>query len=200
MAAQVNGLELGYHDPRGSSGMALVYATSPRGACHNQSDYFMVDMGQSIDELGIEFISRQAGAEKAGFVATHQDWVTAGNALVMCVLANVPPQMVSDLCSAATGYDLTIKEMLAIGERTWNLKRVINNRLGVSRANDRLPKHLMTPLKGGGSAGYVPPIEEMLVAYYGARGWDSKTGKPKRERLKKLGLNWVVADVWEDRE
>jgi aldehyde:ferredoxin oxidoreductase len=34
-AVQVNGLEVPYHDPRGFSGMALVYATSPRGACHN---------------------------------------------------------------------------------------------------------------------------------------------------------------------
>ncbi|MGZ6317124.1 MAG: aldehyde ferredoxin oxidoreductase family protein, partial [Anaerolineales bacterium] len=36
-AVQVNGLEVAYHDPRGVSGMALSYATSPRGACHNQS-------------------------------------------------------------------------------------------------------------------------------------------------------------------
>jgi aldehyde:ferredoxin oxidoreductase len=34
-AVQVNGLEVAYHDPRGASGMAIVYATSPRGACHN---------------------------------------------------------------------------------------------------------------------------------------------------------------------
>lgn len=27
-AAQVNGLEVAYHDPRGASGMALAYATS----------------------------------------------------------------------------------------------------------------------------------------------------------------------------
>jgi aldehyde:ferredoxin oxidoreductase len=196
MAAQVNGLELGYHDPRGSSGMALVYATSPRGACHNQSDYFMVDMGQSIDELGIDFIDRQAGAEKAAYVARHQDWVTIGNALVICVLANVPPQMVADLTGAATGYDMTVEEMLEIGERGWNLKRAINNRLGVGRSNDRLPRHLMTPLEGGGSADYVPPLEEMLAAYYEARAWDPDTGRPVPERLEKLGLSWIIPHIW----
>ena len=46
-AMQVNGLEIPYHDPRGASGMAIVYATSPRGACHNQSDYFLVEIGQT---------------------------------------------------------------------------------------------------------------------------------------------------------
>ena len=44
-AVQVNGLEVAYHDPRGVSGMALSYATSPRGACHNQSDYFFGGLG-----------------------------------------------------------------------------------------------------------------------------------------------------------
>ncbi|HEX7975926.1 MAG TPA: aldehyde ferredoxin oxidoreductase C-terminal domain-containing protein [Anaerolineales bacterium] len=45
-AVEVNNLEVAYHDPRAATGMALVYATSPRGACHNQSDYFFVDVGQ----------------------------------------------------------------------------------------------------------------------------------------------------------
>jgi aldehyde:ferredoxin oxidoreductase len=54
-AVQVNGLEVAYHDPRGVSGMALSYATSPRGACHNQSDYFFVDWGHTYDEIGIDF-------------------------------------------------------------------------------------------------------------------------------------------------
>ncbi|HKG55120.1 MAG TPA: aldehyde ferredoxin oxidoreductase family protein, partial [Anaerolineales bacterium] len=52
-AVQVNGLEVAYHDPRGVSGMALSYATSPRGACHNQSDYFFVDFGHTQESLGI---------------------------------------------------------------------------------------------------------------------------------------------------
>ena len=56
-AVQVNGLEVAYHDPRGVSGMALSYATSPRGACHNQSDYFFVDWGIRKKQIGIEYMS-----------------------------------------------------------------------------------------------------------------------------------------------
>jgi len=59
----------------GHRGMALVYATSPRGACHNQSDYFMVDgLGHTMEEIGVELFGRFAGAEKAANVARHQDW------------------------------------------------------------------------------------------------------------------------------
>jgi len=62
-AVQVNGLEVAYHDPRGASGMALVYATSPRGACHNQSDYFLVDVGQVEPTLGMDYYIRHGQSE-----------------------------------------------------------------------------------------------------------------------------------------
>jgi aldehyde:ferredoxin oxidoreductase len=197
MAAQVNGLETAYHDPRGSSGMALVYATSPRGACHNQSDYFMVDtLGHTAETLGITLFDRHAGAEKAANVARHQDWRTVANSLVMCLFANVEPLAVVDLVRHATGHDLGLEDLLLSGERAWNLKRAINIRMGLRRENDRLPKHLLTALREGGSAGYVPPIDEMLEAYYRARGWDPATGRPTRAKLDDLGLEGVAADLW----
>ncbi len=187
-AVQVNGLEVAYHDPRGASGMALVYATSPRGACHNQSDYFMVDIGQADPSLGLAFFDRHAGAEKAANVARHQDWRTLGNALVMCQFANVEAAQVADLIRAATGFDCDLDALLTGGERAFNLKRLINLRLGLTHANDRLPKPLLQALEDGGAAGYVIPFEAMLSAYYAARGWDAE-GRPTAETRARLGLN-----------
>ena len=195
-AVQVNGMEVAYHDPRAVSGMALAYATSPRGACHNQSDYFFVDWGQAEESIGLQFFDRQAGAEKSANVAIHQNWRTVFNALVMCIFANVPPQTQVDLVNAACGYDLTIAEMMKIGERGWTIKRAINNRLGLTRANDKLPKALLEPYKEGGAAGYVIPFAEMLEAYYEARGWDKVTGKPSKEKLVELGLEDIARDLW----
>jgi aldehyde:ferredoxin oxidoreductase len=195
-AVQVNGLEVPYHDPRGVSGMALVYATSPRGACHYESDYFFVDMGQADAELGLEFYERQAGAEKAANVARHQDWRTLCNSLVMCMLANVPAETVVGLINSACGLDWRVSDMLRAGERGWNLKRAINNHLGLSRANDKLPKALLEPYPDGGAAGYKIPFEEMLAAYYAARGWDPATGRPSKEKLLALGLADVAHDLW----
>ncbi len=195
-AVQVNGLEVAYHDPRGVSGMALSYATSPRGACHNQSDYFFVDWGHSHEEIGIQFIERQAQAEKAANVARHQDWRTVFNAIVMCIFANVEPQMQVNLINAACGLDWSVEDMLTFGERSWNLKRAINNRLGLTSQNDILPKALLTPLTDGGSAGFAPDLTAMLSAYYQARGWDPVSGKPTREKLIQVGLEDVAADLW----
>ena len=195
-AVQVNGLEVAYHDPRGVSGMALVYATSPRGACHNKSDYFFVDWGQADPSLGLEFFDKHAGAEKAANVAHHQNWCSACDSLVMCIFGNIAPEMVAGLVNAACGYDLSVDDMLTCGERGWTLKRAINHRLGLTRLNDKLPKALLEPLADGPVAGFVPDLESMLLAYYSARGWDPETGKPTPEKLAELGLEWVAQDIW----
>jgi aldehyde:ferredoxin oxidoreductase len=191
-AVQVNGLEVAYHDPRGASGMAIVYATSPRGACHNQSDYFVVDIGQADPSLGLEFFGRQDGAAKAANVARHQDFRTVNNALVLCVFANVPPETMRDLVNAACGYNWSLEDLLRCGERAWNLKRLINLKLGLTRANDTLPQPLLRAYEDGGSAGYVIPFDEMIDAYYTARGWDAKTGCPLPEKMTVLYLDSLM--------
>ena len=193
-AVQVNGLEVPYHDPRGVSGIGLVYATSPRGACHNKSDYFFVDWGQADPALGLEYYDRQAGAEKAANVAHHQNWRSAVDSLVMCIFCNLSPELIADLVYAANGNKYRVDDLLMCGERGWNLKRVINHRLGLTRENDKLPKALLEPLGDGPVAGYVPDIQAMLIAYYASRGWDAQTGRPSPEKLAELGLEWVGED------
>ena len=195
-AVQVNGLEVAYHDPRGVSGMAISYATSPRGACHNQSDYFFVDWGHSHEEVGIDFIERHAQAEKAANVARHQDWRTVDNAIVMCIFANVETEEKVKLINAACGLNWSMADLMEFGERSWNLRRAINNRMGLTRANDKLPKALLEPFADGGSAGFVPDIQGMLSAYYQHRGWDPETGKPSRAKLLELDLEDVAQDLW----
>jgi aldehyde:ferredoxin oxidoreductase len=196
-AVQVNGLETAYHDPRGVSGMAISYATSPRGACHNQSDYFFVDWGHTHEDIGITYFDRHVHAEKAANVARHQDWRTLFNAIVMCIFANSDPQMQVRLINAACGYDWTVKDMMKCGERGWNIKRAINNRMGLTAGNDKLPKAMLTAFPDGGSAGYIPDIKAMLAAYYRARGWDAETGKPTPGKLAELGLTEIAKDLWD---
>lgn len=194
-AVQVNGLELPYHDPRGASGMALVYATSPRGACHNQSDYWAVDLGQVESSLGLEFYDRQGGAEKAANVAIHQNWRTVSNSLVMCIFANLEPQTVVDLINSGCGLNWDIPAMLRCGERGWNLKRVINHRLGLKGSDDRLPEPLLRAYSDSRD-GFAPDFAAMLEAYYLARGWDKETGYPTKSKLEELGLDFVIPELY----
>jgi aldehyde:ferredoxin oxidoreductase len=47
------------------------------------------------------------------------------------------------------------------------------------------------------AAGFAPDLGIMLSAYHEARGWDSETGKPSREKLLALGLEDVAKDLWD---
>ncbi len=197
-AVQVNGLEVPYHDPRGATGMGLVYATSPRGACHNQSDYFLVEFGQVETSIGLEVFDRHAGAEKAANVAIHQDWRTVNNALVMCLFSNVPPELLLELVNAACGLDWSLAELKRCGERGWNLKRAINNRLGLNRSHDRLPKAFSQPYDDArpGDENQPPDFGPMLEAYYEARGWDPQTGYPTKSKLEELSLEFAIPELY----
>jgi aldehyde:ferredoxin oxidoreductase len=192
LAVHVKGLEVPMHDPRAMTGMAIVYASGPRGACHNQGAYFMVEVGGSIDELGIPMTERLVDAGKAHHVARHQDLHTVNNCLVSCLLVPVKPSTMAALLTAATGMDYSLDEMMKAGERVWNLKRAINCRLGVTRADDKLPKLLLEALPTGGQEGHVPDMDLLMGEYYTARGWDPVTGKPTAEKLQALGLGFAV--------
>ena len=68
--------------------------------------------------------------------------------------------------------------------------------MGLTRENDKLPRAMLQPFPDGGSAGYVPDFQNMLNAYYEARGWDPKTGKPSREKLVVLDMEDIANDLW----
>ena len=195
LAIHVNGLDLPAHDPRAVSGMGLVYATSPRGACHMQGDMYTVDMGLTIAEAGILPGGRFQTRGKAAIVARVQDWRTLYNSIIMCEFVNPTAPVLAGLLSAATGLSSDIVTWQRAGERIFNLKRAINNRLGVCRGNDRLPQGLFIP-KQDGTGGRTPRMETLLADYYAVRQWDWATGKPDREKLVSLGLADVVEDLW----
>jgi aldehyde:ferredoxin oxidoreductase len=200
LAATVKKLEIPMHDPRAFYSTAISYATSPRGACHLRSDYFEVDMGSFEDkDLGIipgGPMDRFTLLKKGKMIAKHQNLMEVLNASVICsfLCSTVPSfksKQLSLLLTYATGWNISVATVNEIGERSFNIKRVINNGLGVSRKDDRLPQIVLEPLKSGGSASKTPKgeFEQALREYYQARKWNWDTGRPKPELLSRLGIN-----------
>ncbi|MCW5881627.1 MAG: aldehyde ferredoxin oxidoreductase family protein [Anaerolineae bacterium] len=196
LAVQVNGLEVAMHDPRAMTGMSLVYATSPRGACHNQGDMYWVELGRALGELGLDMLDRSSSEGKAFASARIQDWRSLYNSLIMCMFSNPDPHGVVGMLSAAIGREVSLPEGLFLGERAWNLKRIFNNRRGLSRHHDKLPKLLMEPMYVGGTEGVVPDFHAMLREYYDIRGWDWTSGRPTPAKLSQLGLDFALSELW----
>lgn len=190
-AIHVKGQEPPAYDVRGIKGMGLAFATSPRGACHLRSGAYGLELtGKWWKFSGVDrFSSKNKGTE----IKTMEDLMTVYDCLGVCkfsrhlfFLEGFPPIM-----EAVTGKKYTEDELLKVGERVNNLKKLINLREGFTRKDDSLPKRIMSePIPEGPAKGsYIKPeeLEEMLSDYYNARGWD-KEGAPTKEKLKELGI------------
>ena len=190
-AVEVKGLEAPMHDPRGFHGMGLAYVTSIRGACHLMHLALPVEQGISpFTEAGLqENYVGQTNEGKAEMIKLCEDLGLTLNSLVICefVAWTLSVNDLVEMVRVVTGFDFTLKDLLACGERTWLLKRGLGNMMGVRAKDDRLPERILTPLKEGAAAGSVPDVEKLLREYYEVRGLD-KNGKPKKEVLIKVGL------------
>jgi aldehyde:ferredoxin oxidoreductase len=194
MSATVRNLEIPMHDSRAFSGMAPIYALSPRGACHLQGDMYGVDIGQGPPgELDIHPGDRFENSEDKGRTAARsQAWRSVYNALTVCYFMNPKASQLLKGLNAATGWDYSLEELLIVGKRIFTLKRMLNIKLGSTGADDRLPDFMLTSLKDGGTLGFVPELEPLLAGAYKEHGWDPDTGVPKQETLEEFGLEGML--------
>ncbi len=195
----VKGLEAEMHDPRGWHGMGLAYGTSNRGACHSQSMNVHIEQGVTIyPELGLDKdFKGQESIGKAEMSVKSQNMAMVVNSAVIClfVMSCISMDDVADMLRTTTSFDYNKDKALETGERIWLLKRGINNLMGVSSADDALPKAIMTPLKNGAAAGSVPDMKLMLKEFYQLMGIDEK-GRPTKERLERFGLVELAARLY----
>jgi aldehyde:ferredoxin oxidoreductase len=131
----------------------------------------------------------QASEGKAEMIKLCEDFGVPCNSLVICefVAWTLSANDLAEMVRVTTGFDFTLKDLLACGERTWLLKRGLGNLMGVRSKDDRLPKRILTPLREGVAAGSVPDVEKLLREYYEIRGLD-EDGKPGEEVLIRAGL------------
>ena len=197
-AAHVKGLEFPMHDPRAYQGAALAYAVGPRGACHLKGAFYSLDSpGNEVGlELGITFSDKNDPAQKGAMTAKILSFCELYNSFTLCQFSPIPAQMIARILADITGWDFKTMDLLTFGERSLNLKRAINNKLGVSREDDRLPDITRKALKEGGTAGIEPDMDMMLKEFYAVSQWDWDTGKPKKEKLVELGLESVANDLY----
>jgi aldehyde:ferredoxin oxidoreductase len=192
-AVHVKGLELPFHDPRGLNGMAIGYAAGTRGACHNFSTVYLVEAGQIAPELGIITHDPKTDDGKAELSARSENLRAVYNSMIMCIFANPPVEHVAALIETATGHAFRLEDLMLYGERMIAMKRIFNNRMGMTRKDDALPQLLTKPLTEGGARGNVPDLERQLREYYSFRGWDLDTGRPAKTKLKQLGVGELAA-------
>jgi aldehyde:ferredoxin oxidoreductase len=186
IAMQVKGLELPAYDPRGAIGHALGYATSNRGGCHLTGYMASLEIFAAPKK-----IDRFTMAGKPDLLVLKQNQKATEDSLVICVFAGwaLGLDYYARFLKAITGIGFDVSKLLEIGDRIYNMERLLNIREGLTKKDDQLPpRFLNEPLKEGYSKDHIVPLEKMLEQYYYIREWD-KNGIPKPELLKRLGIN-----------
>jgi aldehyde:ferredoxin oxidoreductase len=171
-AMHVKGLELPGYDPRRLQTLALGLAVAARGACHNRSSAYEVDLSDRLD-------SDADARERAKAAAAAEDQAALLDSLTLCkflrhALRNVHEEGAA-LHRAVTGLPTTADELRAAGARITEVKKRFNLAQGWTRALDTLPPRLLS----GGDGPHIDPswLHHQIDAYYAVRGWDAE-GRP----------------------
>ena len=117
-------------------------------------------------------------------------WTSLHNHLGNCVFIPWSRDQIVDLVRAVTGWRSNAWELMKVSERTTTMARLFNLREGLTRADDRLPERIATPLHNYPGVSNEE-LQEALTMYYGMMGWDPDTGAPTLAKLRELDIEWA---------
>lgn len=173
---QVKGLEQSAYDSRAGTSMALSYATSDIGAHHTRAWTIAKEIEQG---------KNWSDEEKVDLVIYHQTLRPLFDMLGVCRLPwieiGLNEQHYENFYNFVTGSKATLPQLLEKSNKIYNLTRLINTRLGMSRKDDTMPYKVHScPIQSGTTAGKVinqVDFNRLLDLYYKKRGWD-ENGMP----------------------
>ena len=206
----VKGAEAPAHMPQAKRSLGLIYAVNPFGADHQSSEhdpYYEEGVADlNLNRLKMIGLSEpQPGLsltpEKVRFAYLTEIFYSMLDSVELCQFVYGPawtlygPAETVEMVRAVTGWDVTVEELMAVGERRLNLFRTFNAREGLGRKDDRLPKKFFKQLGGvGPTAGTALTHEELDSAidqYYQLAGWTTD-GVPTPDTLKRHDIEWAA--------
>jgi len=169
-AIQVKGHELAAWNVPAYVDNGMSYVTANRGACHLN--------GGKISEQDDIILMDSLGA-----CAFASDWYK-------------DELHYRHFLTAITGEEWSEEEFNKVGERIFNLEKMMNYREGFDKSDDILPERFYkNKFTVGPKKGAVVNREEfatILEQYYTDRGWDTNTSRPTNAKLEELGLGYLV--------
>jgi aldehyde:ferredoxin oxidoreductase len=206
----VKGSEAPAHMPQAKRSLALIYAVNTFGADHQSSEhdpYYEEGVANlNLNRLKIIGLREpQPGysltPEKVRFAYLTQVFYSLLDSAELCQFVFGPawtlygPAETAEMMRSVTGWNITVEELMRVGERRLNLFRIFNAREGFDRRQDNLPKKFFKALGGTGpTAGIALMPDEMEAAkdqYYALAGWTDQ-GVPTPQTLERLDIAWAL--------
>jgi len=157
LVVAVKNHELPAHMPQVKRSLALIYAVNPFGADHqshehdpsyNESPQRMAEL-DLLDPQPVDVLN----AEKVRFALYTQYLYSCLDSVNVCQFVWGPawqlygPSQLVEAVRAVTGWNVSLWELMKVGERRLNLLRAFNAREGVGAEADTVPPKLLIPLR-----------------------------------------------------
>jgi aldehyde:ferredoxin oxidoreductase len=201
-AVQAGGQEPAMHDGRNDPGFNVHYSLEPTPGRHTIGAYLYYEMFQiwkcvkGLPKPGLLYTKAsryEVSHEKAETAAACSKFMSLANASGMCLFGlflgakRIPT---FDWLNAATGWEKTPEAYMEIGERIQTLKQAFNVKHGIEPKANFISSRALgkEPQKEGANKGRSVDIEKLAPDYWEQFGWDTQTGKPTEETMKKLEI------------
>jgi aldehyde:ferredoxin oxidoreductase len=202
LAMHAGGQELGMHDGRYDPGFALHYSAEPTPGRHtlgSQMYYEMFRLWEKIDTLpdvdlfytkGHKYEWSRERAVAAAACSRFMNVLNGSGTCLFGALLGIERLPLFEWLNAATGWQRTPADYMAIGDRIQTLKQAFNIKQGLDpRTFKASARSLgMPPLKTGANKGRQVDLDRMRRDYWQELGWDPETGIPRPEKMQQLGL------------
>ncbi|MBW2016088.1 MAG: aldehyde ferredoxin oxidoreductase family protein [Deltaproteobacteria bacterium] len=169
VAIHVKGLEPAGYDPRCLKGMALAYATSPRGACHLRTTFYKAEVSGLLDGKDIR--------EQVSIFLDFEERLALHDMLIVCRFYRdlYPWEELSRIIYVTTGMDLDKNALSTMASSVLDSTRIYNIREGLSNTDDHLPNRFFDePIGEHKETLDRSTFEHSLKEYYRQRKWSEK--------------------------
>jgi aldehyde:ferredoxin oxidoreductase len=196
LAIHIHGQEVPMHDPKRFLHYTTTYLDSTPGR-HTTGNY------STKPASGFEFpaYDRKSQGGRGEANKMGNDLMNAISCAGLCQFGYgfMSAAALTDFVNLIAGWHLTMDDMLQVGDRVACIRQAFNSREGISLSDFKVPGRVSgnPPPEVGPTAGKSAEVATLVKDYCIARGWDTATGKPTKDKLLQLGLDDVAKALWD---
>jgi aldehyde:ferredoxin oxidoreductase len=186
-APQVKGLEIPGYEPRALQTMGLGFAVASRGADHNRSSAYEIDIAEGSQRHHLQPDAATGAAETENRAAIM-------DSLILCkflrgVFENFYQES-AEMLEMVTGWKVNAEELKETAQRIVTARKWFNIRAGWQPAEDTLPDRFFSESLADDDRARMSraDLQESIRAYYRHRGW-SDDGWIQEDHLQRLGID-----------
>jgi aldehyde:ferredoxin oxidoreductase len=193
-AIHVQGEEIPAHDPRFTPGLATTYILDATPGRHTQG-------GELISPPGMDTSDEDKYVYTGRAYDNYRQWTAMHvvNAAGLCMFGYTCFQLQSlpEQLTAVTGWEFDLDKVYRTGMRIATIRHAFNLRDGHNPLTRNVPGRLVgePPITVGNVRDVTVDYRTMLREFLEYIDWDTRTTVPTEESLRKLGMEFLIADM-----